>query len=62
MSYRKREAKGGRMLDFAMFAAGIVIAAFAIIGGLYLLFRHTRRMLPARKLQHSKRANDILRR
>jgi hypothetical protein len=30
------------MLDFAMFAAVIVIAAFGIIGGLYLLFRHSR--------------------
>ena len=30
------------MLDFAVFAALIVIAAFAIIGGLYLLFRHSR--------------------
>jgi hypothetical protein len=30
------------MLDFAMFAAAVVITAFAIIGGLYLLFRHTR--------------------
>ena len=30
------------MLDFAMFAALIVIAAFAIIGGLYLLCRHSR--------------------
>jgi hypothetical protein len=30
------------MLDFGMFAAVIVITAFAIIGGLYLLFRHTR--------------------
>ncbi len=30
------------MLDFGMFAAAIVITAFAVIGGLYLLFRHTR--------------------
>lgn len=30
------------MLDFGMFAAVIVITAFAIIVGLYLLFRHTR--------------------
>jgi hypothetical protein len=30
------------MLGFGMFAAVIVITAFVIIGGLYLLFRHTR--------------------